>query len=82
MDDNEHNKLFDKKDVEVSLSSSSDEEESYRPSKKVLLTSTFSNATLCLTTTTIHPFKDMRTGQQVIRGGSPTDEEVVSDKVL
>ncbi len=52
LDDSELHKLFDKQDVEVSLSSSSGEEESYRPSKKVLLTFTCSNATLCLTETT------------------------------
>jgi hypothetical protein len=57
LDDKELNKLFDKTDVEVSLSSSSDEEDSYRPSKKVLLPFAFTNATLCLTTTTFQPFR-------------------------
>ena len=42
LDDSELQKLHDKQDVEVALSSSSGEEESYRPGKKVSLLFTFS----------------------------------------
>jgi hypothetical protein len=42
LDDSELQKLYDKQDVEVALSSSSGEEESYRPAKKVSLLFTFS----------------------------------------
>ncbi len=41
LDDSELKKLNEKQDVEVALSSSSDEEESYRPAKKVSLLITF-----------------------------------------
>ena len=41
LDDSELHTLFDKQDVEVALSSSSGEEESYRPAKKVFLLFTF-----------------------------------------